>query len=243
MFRKFHPLPFALIGRLFLLLIISISAKAQPLNEYREFNQLDSIARDSGRGKYFAEIYIQTIREAEHQLMKADSGTRQFVRKFEIAFTTYFIEASNRHAINSPVDTIWQSYFTHNNLNQLQYQLLGANAHINGDLWKALTASFSASEIRNNKKGFLSYQQSLNKVYLDLYEKARKGNARVRRYHLFSLGFDKAIGKYLLKKWRKRQVKLALSYLNGKPGTEKKLARIERKRERINRKIIRLFRN
>jgi hypothetical protein len=87
---------------------------------------------------------------------------------------------------------------------------MGANAHINGDIWQAMTNSFSLEEIRSLKLFYKNYNRSIGKIFDDLFESAIESDKRLRNLHSIMLGLDKVYGKMMLHKWRNRQLKLAI---------------------------------
>ena len=217
------------------------SACAQPVAEPYEYRCLDSISKTNSKAKHFSSLFIHTLQEIENQLQEKDTATATFTRKFELAFIRYFTDECSRHANGDSVGKIWQAYFYGPEKNILEYQLTGANAHINGDIWKALVNNFTKEEIEANAAGFISYQKSLDRIFNKYFDEAKKHSFKLWLYHAVSLGLDKTLGRCLLHKWRRRQEKLAVLYFTDKKKFEKQLNRIDKKRKRIDRKIMFLF--
>lgn len=213
---------------------------AQALSTYAEYYKLDSISKTDSKAKHFALLFINTLQQIEIQLQGKDSAEAAFTRKFELAFIRYFTDECSRYTNGDNIGNIWQAYFYGPEKNILEYQLTGANAHINGDIWKALVNNFTKDEIEANAGCFIAYQQSLDKIFDRYFNEAKQKSFKLRLYHTVSLGFDKSIGRCLLHKWRRRQEQIALLYFTDKKKFEKRLKRVNKKRERIDKKI-RLF--
>ena len=176
--------------------------------------------------------------QIEKQLKNMDSVTVQHIRKLELNFSKYFIQACDSYQNSLRSDKTWDSYFETPDLSQLQLKLLGINAHINGDLWKALRDSYAADEIRDMGKTVFLFHQSLLNIYEAVYADAIKESQKIKVLHTISFGLSKKYGKYLLVKWRKRQIKIATLYYFDKEKFERKLNKVENKREKIEALII-----
>lgn len=172
--------------------------------------------------------------QIEEQIKDLDSVTLQQIRKLELNFSNYFSNACFGYVS----DKTWERYFSTSGLNPVQLKLLGINAHINGDLWKALRDSYSANEIRDMGKTVFLFHRSLLIVYELVYEEAKKENRSLRALHSISLGLSKKYGKHLLTKWRKRQIKLATLYYFDKKRFERKLVKVENKKDKIDALIL-----
>jgi hypothetical protein len=117
--------------------------------------------------------------------------------------------------------------------------LYGINAHINGDIWQALTNEFTLEELQQLKPSYFAYQKGLLKDYDSIYKFAYATSPRLRLFHLLSLGLDKWYGKVLLSRWRKRQMHLAELYFINEDRFRRKLKRVHRKMTRLNDNIRR----
>jgi hypothetical protein len=131
----------------------------------------------------------------------------------------------------------WSTYFSDTSFSEAQYFLLGANAHINGDIWKALTTEFSLEEIQKNKAQYFSFYKGLKKIYNDVYNKTIVSTKKAELLHHLSFGFDKFYGKIMLKRWRKKQMQLAILYFTDKHRFEKKLRKLKIKMANLDRII------
>ena len=153
-------------------------------------------------------------------------------------FAEYFFRAVNAHTTSNEVPPEWKNYFNGNGLTPLQLKLIGTNAHINGDLWQALVNSFSLEEIKKLKPFYKNYNKKINKVFSDLFESAIGSDKRLRELHSITLGLDKIYGKVILRKWRNRQLRLAMFNFERQEKFGRLKKRTDRKREKIDRMII-----
>jgi hypothetical protein len=172
--------------------------------------------------------------QIEEQLKSLDSVALQQIRKLELNFSDYFTKA----CCGYDSAKTWNRYFNTPKVSLLQLKLLGINAHINGDLWKALRDSYSANEIKDISKTVFLFHQSLLIIYKRVYEDARKENRKLRILHAISFGLSKKYGEHLLTKWRKRQIKLAILYYFDKEKFERQLCRVKNKKDKIDRLIL-----
>jgi hypothetical protein len=232
---------FKIIATVALLVILIKPCGCQPVTDYAEYRQLDSLAGTEGRAKYFAALYTATLLEIEKQLQQQDSGAAAFTRKFELAFVHYFTDACAWYSAGKNTDTVWHSYFYGPEKNALEYLLTGANAHINGDLWKALVSCCTEDDISRYAGVFIAYQKALNTVFDTFYTEALHRNKRLKLYHTLSLGLSRALGKWTMRRWRVRQEKLALLYFTDKKNFEQQLYRLEKKKHRFDKRILYFF--
>jgi hypothetical protein len=199
---------------------------------------VDSIARSGDISSIFGALYSKTMQEIEVQLQKMDIVSVRQIRKLELNFSGYFIRAC-RHIKNADsLDKNWAAYFKTNNLSPIQLKLLGINAHINGDLWKALRDSFSENEIKDISKTVFLFHQSLLVIYKEVYHKAKAENKKINTLNTLSLGLSEKFGRHLLVKWRKRQLKLANLYYFNTTNFERLRKKTEKKKTRIDNMII-----
>lgn len=213
---------------------------AQPgTHRFYQLYQLDSISRSQGIEKHFGDLYFESLFLIDQNLTHADTTVQRLVGRLEKVFADYYIEACASYCGERKIDyPVWQTYFLDTTLSPLQYKLLGANAHINGDLANAITRSFTADEWKLVKQNDSLIINSLSRTYLDLYEDARHNSRQVRLVGKIALGLDKQIGNYLLIKWRRRQMRLAELYFASSPRYEKLRKKTEKKKSRIDRLVI-----
>ena len=202
-------------------------------------NMVDSLAKSNGPGSCFAQLYTKATIEIEKQLIGLDTTSINQIRRLEKNFCFYFINACKGVAESNDTVSIWGAYFKNGNSSELKRKLFGINAHINGDLWQALRDSYNKEEIIKAGRTVFLFHQSLLKIYNDLYEEAKAVNKKVKTIHVLSLGFSKGYGRHLLKKWRKRQIKIATLYYYDRQKFERIKTKTERKKNKIDKTISR----
>ena len=200
--------------------------------------KLDSLKKGGSVAKHFAELYYSTTVRATNYFMNRSQREQDFIRRFETRFANFFFRSVEARLQNISIPREWKAYFTDAELSPLQYQLLGINAHINGDIWQALTAEFSLEEIRKNKDSYYSFQNGLIEQYREFYIASRKASSKIRTLHVATAGLDKLFGKMMLVKWRKRQLQLAVLYFNNRQKFDKKLGKLQKKMEHIDHMIL-----
>lgn len=230
-----RPILFILI----LLLIFSVSRSQNNTYSFYQLYQLDSIGRSSSPGRYFGALYFDFLQLVEARLHTADTTTQRLVRHFEAVFAQFYIDAcianKNNQSISLPA---WKAYFTDTTLSPAQYELLGANAHLNGGLAEAIAGSYTPEEWKYLKKKYILFNYCLNKTYNQVHRRAVLSSKRAAFLDKFTLGLDKILGQYYLYKWRKRQMRLTELYFSGSPHYSKLLAKVNRKKERIDRMVF-----
>jgi hypothetical protein len=227
---------------IFLILVFfPIRFSAQPLYSLKEIESLDSIAKSFSGGSCFATLYMETMQQIELQIHKMPPEEIQQIRKLEISFANLFLEECHRFKDSNRVNETWRPYFTGRNLSSLQYRLFGINAHINGDLWQALVQSFSYDELKKNSNTVFLFHKSLINIYHQVYREAVSESKRVKTLHILTAGLDKTYGRFLLRKWRKRQLKIAMLKYTDSEKFQKKLKLVEKKKNKLDRMIERLL--
>ena len=196
--------------------------------------KLDSISQSPSISRHFSKLYYNTTVIADNFFAESDESVRSFMKRLEDRFGDFFFEAAQSYKNGTKIPEPWATYFSDGNFSEAQYFLLGANAHINGDIWKALTAEFSLQEIRNNRLQYFSFYKGLKKIYSDVYHTTMISAKKAKLLHHISLGFDKVYGKIMLKRWRKRQIQLATLYFTDKHRFERKLNKLKNKMEHLN---------
>lgn len=199
--------------------------------------KLDSISQSPSISKHFAKLYYNTTVVADNFFASADEPVRSFMKRLENRFGEYFFEAAQSYKYGTSIPENWSAYFSDTGFSEAQYFLLGANAHINGDIWQALTSEFSLKEILDNKEPYFNFYKSLKKIYSDVYYTTIISAKKAELLHNISLGFDKVYGKLMLRRWRKRQMKLAILYFTDKRRFERKLDKLKRKMAKLDRLI------
>jgi hypothetical protein len=226
-----------LLSVLFLCVIKSVSSQGNGI-ETRLLKKLDSIQNSSTVAKHFAGLYFSVTRRAISFFENSPIQEKTFINRLETRFASLFLLSADAYKNGDTIPTVWKCYFGDSALSPLQYKLLGINAHINGDIWQALTAEFSLQEIKDGRKSYLRFQKALTKEYRLFYEESYRADSKVRLLHRATAGLDKPYGKLILIRWRKRQLKLAILYYSDKEKFNRKLAKLNLKIERINRLIL-----
>jgi Family of unknown function (DUF5995) len=207
--------------------------------QFPQLYQLDSLASTNSPSRYFGNLYFSFLTAIERQLVPADSATKQMVRRFERVFAQFYIDACFAHERGQqPPLQEWRCYFSNRGLQPIQYKLLGANAHLNGGLWQALTQSFSQTEMTGLKAEFRIFKSSLNQTYRLVYDEGVSQNKRIRNLDRFTFGISKWVGNFYLYKWRKRQMRLARYCWSHSPRYGPLLEKIRLKKKKIDRLIL-----
>jgi Family of unknown function (DUF5995) len=200
-------------------------------------DRLDSVRQSHSVAKHFAGIYFETTKGAVHYFSKSDERVQQLIERLELQFASYFFRAAEAYLRKEILPRAWQAYYEDSSASSLRYILYGINAHINGDIWQALTTAFTAPEIEELKPWYFAYYRELQKEYEIVYSSALAQNKKLRLLHTLTIGLDKAYGKIMLKHWRNRQIRLAVLYYNDRVLFEKRLKKLQRKTGRLNRLI------
>ena len=203
--------------------------------------QVDSISHTPGIASHFAKIYTASMGNINVQLKGLDTNAQSFVKKFEISFIGYFLEACDEYNSGKPVGPVWNFYFAHPSAEPWQLTMIGVNAHINGDIWKGLVKNFSEEEIRRNKKHLLAFQSSISRAFHPFFEELLQESSYLRFMDNFTKGTARRYGEWLIYNWRRRQIDLAMMYYNDPEKFKKQFATIERKKKHIDEKILRKY--
>ena len=214
------------------------SADSELLKQY--MRKVDSIAGTNSLGNHFARIYRESMGNINVQLNQLDSAAQHFVKRFEISFIGYFLEAAYEFEKNGhlPADSVWSFYFSHPKAQSWQLTLIGVNAHINGDIWKGLVKNFREPEIRRYKKQLLNFQGSISKAYQPFFDDLMNQSSYLRFMNGFTKGSAKLYGEWLIYNWRLRQINLAMLYYQDPKKFKKRMKAIDRKRQKIDKVIL-----
>lgn len=224
------------------LILISATVLSQVSpGEISLLEKLDSVSKSGSPAKHFARLYITATTNAIYFWQTRTEEEKQLNRRFETRFTSYFFSAADSFNNRKKIPDEWSSYFHTSDTSLLQYQLLGINAHINGDIWKALTAEFSSNELKLYKKSFLTFNKLLNKQYFNLYEESLLRNNHMRLLHQITYGLDRWYCSKMLLKWRKRQMKLAELYNSNPAMFLRKEKSLRKKKLRLDKVIVNIF--
>jgi len=219
-------------------LLINLSAFSQQMLPVALASKLDSMTMCAGKEKYFGELYLKTTRLVDSYIGSLSGKGNDLMMKMEENFATYFFKAIEAKNSGTPIPEVWKNYFN-GDLSPLQLKLMGANAHINGDIWQALTNNFSLEEIKQLKPFYRKYNKSIENIFDDLFKSAIRSDKRLHDLHLITLGLDKVYGRMMLKRWRNRQLRLTILKFENPSRFDKKKKRVDKKRNKIDRMIIR----
>jgi hypothetical protein len=200
--------------------------------------KLDSVTMCPGRERHFGELYLQATYLTDAYIETLPEQGKLLMKRLEESFVTYFFRAINANNSGIEIPDEWKNYFT-GDYSPLQLKLIGANAHINGDIWQALTENFSIEEIRQVTPYYRKFNKYIRRSFDRLFQSGRMSDKRLRHLHLITLGADKLYGKMMLKKWRNRQLRLAILKFEHPNRFAVMKKRIDKKRHRIDRMIIR----
>jgi hypothetical protein len=225
-----------IIGFCWILLISSALQAQENDPDIRLARQLDSLAKTTTVSRHFASLYLETTLIAIDFFNHAPAGEKQFIEKLEQQFAGYFFKAVT--AAENDRSPVWKIYFRDSTLSPLQYQLLGINAHINGDIWQALTSAFSLAELKLYKKSYNRFQSGLKQQFRHFYQENRNAAPITRLIDRGSAGLAVQYGTLMLSRWRKRQYRLAILHFTQPEKCRKRLAGIMRKKERLDRLIL-----
>jgi|CXWL01.1.fsa_nt_gi hypothetical protein len=228
------------IATFLLLYLLSSAAYPQVSNgEIGLLQKLDSIKNSSSVSRHFAGLYFNTTNKVVDFFLSKPEKERMFIQRLETSFADYFFRSAHAFAEGATVAEEWETYFKDTSLSPLQYQLLGINAHINGDIWRALVSAFSLEEIQNGKKSYFEFNRELINQYREFYNWSIAEDARIKLLHTVTAGIDKLYGKLMLIRWRKRQLRLATLYYKDRNRFNKQMGRLNKKMRHINELILR----
>lgn len=200
--------------------------------------RLDSVQHSSSIARHFGSIYFATTENAINFFKNSDEKEKDFIHRLETRFAEFFFRSAYAYEVHQTIPAEWASYFRNDSLKPLQYKLLGINAHINGDIWQALTSEFSLEEIKEGHNCYLKFQKALAKQYREFYNECYFDEGRIRMLHGVSAGMDKFYGNLMLARWRKRQLKLAMLYYTDPDKFQRELDKVHLKMEHINQLVL-----
>lgn len=224
---------------LFTALVFSITfTTAQPGSIYKD--SLLTVSKQQSISRYFGELYFKTTLAAEQYEDHLVKPAASFLGCFRDSFMVYFLSAAANFNAFQPAGFSWQRYYEHTNCNSFQYYFMGMNAHINGDMWKALIQSSPYDSILKYRKALMQFQKPLNRVF-DVFYNSCLTNKKLQRFHFITLGLDRWLGKQMILKWRKKQVQLALLYYRKPVKFERLLQKRKRSMLRTDAYVIKFF--
>jgi hypothetical protein len=220
--------------------LMAIKLQAQPIYNKTLLDTLTQIKQGNTIATPFATLYYAAI-EITNTLMQTKTASQiAFIEKFEAKFGPFFFQSYKMLQNQLPQSSVWEFYYNHPNLNELQYKFIGMNSHINGDMWLALVNAHSYDSIIKHKSNLLQYQKAFN-VFFDSILKTTLQYKKVKRLHALSLGLDKYIGRRVVYKWRKQAVNMALLWYNNMTKFKRQRNRLDKKMLRFNKHAIKYF--
>jgi hypothetical protein len=195
---------------------------------------LEQIMATRSPSGYFARMYHGAIEATNKHAFAQPDSVRQITFLFEKTFAPLFFRAHRNFEHRETVPQEWRAYYSSAGLTELQYQFLGMNAHINGDMWVALISNFGYDTLKKYRRAILKYQDVLNPFYDSLYDRTRIYK-KIKKLHIITLGFDRAYGKKTVFRWRKRQLKLAMLWYQDPRKFTRLLHKVKLKMKRLDR--------
>jgi hypothetical protein len=128
--------------------------------------KLDSVQGSPSISRHFASLYLKVTVKAAWHYSGAKKDIQQLMSRFEVRFAGYFFMATEAYEKKEEIPAAWKTYYSDSNRSKLQYFLLGANAHINGDIWKTLTNEFSPDELKKFRTPYYRFNRKLKEELL-----------------------------------------------------------------------------
>lgn len=201
---------------------------------------LDSLTETGGRERHFAKAYFWATHSVNQYIESLPESDRPLMLRMEHEFARYFFEGMDdfNKGVENPV---WDPYYRWADLDETQCLLIGINAHINGDIWQTMYHHFREEELLTlapiYQKGHSAFREVVDSVRAEILP----ANRKLRFLHYAVLGLDKPIANYMLKKWRNRQLRIALELYKNPEKGKKLLNRSNRKMVKMNRTIRRML--
>lgn len=202
-------------------------------------HKLDSLKNSPSVSRHFANLYFNITSKAVDFFLNGTEQEKKFIQRLETRFAGFFFRSTEAYAHKATIPDEWKAYFADSSLSPLQYKLLGINAHINGDIWQALTAEFSLKEIQEGRKSYFEFQKGLAAEYRKFYDESFNSSAKIRLLHSATIGMDNMYGRLMMARWRKRQLLLAVLYYTNRDKFIVKLKKLHEKMRHIDRMIVR----
>ncbi len=204
-------------------------AFAQPRYNAALLDTLQIIAGTQTPAKHFAALYYQAIEITNKYADKQPDSVKRFIFGFEASFAPVFFTSYKNCINHTPQIPAWQQYYADTAMNELQYKFMGMNAHINGDMCRALRDTYAYDTLRKYRRQLLKFQEALNSFFDSIYNNSGKFK-KLNRLHFLTMGIDRIIGKKMVLHWRKKQVQMAILYYTSP-------VRYERNRKRLQRRM------
>ncbi|HQR92286.1 MAG: hypothetical protein B7Y15_06975 [Bacteroidetes bacterium 24-39-8] len=230
-------------------LITFLPIKGQGLTDtakQRKFNQsyldsLWSIEKGNRVSKHFAGLYRQTVLITNAFASAQNPAAQDFTIRLDDAFIPIFFQAHDAYLKGKEIPANWKAYYQSDSLNSLQYQFLGMNAHINGDLHLALIQQFGYDTIKAHKKALMSFQKVLNTIVDSVYEQT-KAYPELKIFHDLTLGTNRIMAREMVRHWRRRQINLALLYYHKPKKYKRRYKHVQSLKAKWDQAVLEHFR-
>lgn len=223
-----------------LILTLHLTCPAQNIYNKELLDTLHEIGATNTISAYFAKFYYNAIQQTNQYAVSKPENVKRFIFGFESSFGHIFCAAHRNYMAHQHITLSWQDYYRCDTLNEIQYQFMGMNAHINGDMHKGLIEKYSYDTLKKYKRELISFQKALNVFFDSIYITTYKYKW-LRKLHHLSFGMDKWLGRRMVLHWRKRQINLALLYYRNPAHYERRLNSVQRIMRRWDERAIRFF--
>lgn len=203
-------------------------------------DSLFSIEKGNTISKHFAGLYKQTVLITNEYAKTKDQFASNFILKLDDAFIPIFFQAHEAFKNGKEIPANWKTYYQTDSLNSLQYQFLGMNAHINGDLHLALIQQFGYDSIKTHKKDLMSFQTVLNKIVDSVYAQT-KTYPELKIFHDLTLGTNRIMAREMVRHWRRRQINLALLYYHKPKKYQRRLHHVKSLKAKWDKAVLEHF--
>lgn len=228
--------------------MLQLAVMGQDRNDSEKQNQFNqsyldsllSIEKANTISKHFAGLYRQTVLITNEYAKTKDQFANNFILKLDDAFIPIFFQAHEAFKNGKEIPANWKTYYQSNSLNSLQYQFLGMNAHINGDLHLALIQQFGYDSIKAHKKDLMSFQTVLNQIVDSVYEQT-KAYPELKIFHDLTLGTNRIMAREMVRHWRRRQINLALLYYHKPKKYQRRLQHVQSLKTKWDRAVLQHF--
>jgi hypothetical protein len=215
----------------------SFASAAQTIHNKVLLDSLNEISNSTRISRHFSKLYYKAIEITNRFANDKPENVQQFVFGFESYFGPYFLKADRDYAANKKVSGVWEAYYRYDTLSEMQYQFMGMNTHINGDMHRALIAKYSYDTLKKYKPELVSFQKALNVYFDSLYNTTFKYK-KLRSMHHATLGMDRLLGRKMVLHWRMRQINLALLYYTNPKRYRRRCRHLEKVMDRWNRNVL-----
>ncbi len=199
-----------------------------------------SIEKGKTISQHFAGLYRQTVIITNEYAKTKDQFASDFILRLDDAFIPIFFQAHEAFIKGQEIPANWKTYYQTGSLNSLQYQFLGMNAHINGDLHLALIQQFGYDSIKAHKKDLMSFQTVLNKILDSVYEQT-KTYPELKIFHDLTLGTNRIMAREMVRHWRRRQINLALLYYHKPKKYQRRLHHVQSLKAKWDKAVLEHF--